>query len=145
MSTTNRPPQDLSLNNLTVSGTTALNVAKINHLLVNNLVTSQTPFSVTPSANFVLQNENNKRFGDIVQLSFSGIITGDIGNVPVVAGSIPLEFAPHNTVFGISCQNPLGIIVMKVDPTTGVIQTCPSGFPFPIGSYDVSINTTYFT
>jgi len=141
MSTTNKPPTDQSFNNLSVSGTTALNVAKINNLIVGNMVTS--PFSITPSANFVLNNDYSKRIGNIVQLSFSGVLTGNIGSVPVVAGSIPLEFVPSNTVFGISCQSPQGIIVLKVD-STGVIQTCPSGFPFMDPSYDVNINTTYF-
>jgi hypothetical protein len=87
MSTTNKPPTDQSFNNLSVSGTTALNVAKINQLIVGNMVTSA--FSMTPSANFVLNNDYSKRIGNIVQLSFSGVLTGDIGNVPVVAGSIP--------------------------------------------------------
>ena len=142
MSSSNFPPRDQAFNNLAVPGTSALNVAKINQLIVGNFPPSEI-IPISPSANFVLGNNNSKRIGNIVQISFNGVVTGDVGNLPVNVGNLPQNVLPSNNVFGISCQMPSGIVLTSID-SNGLIQTCPSGYPFPVGSYNININTTYF-
>jgi hypothetical protein len=78
----------------------------------------------------------------MVQISLSGNITGDVAATQVPMGNIPLEFSPLNDTFSITCQIPQGILVFKLD-SSGFMQTCQSGFPFPIGTYPVSINIVY--
>ena len=80
--------------------------------------------------------------GNIVHISFSGNVTGDIATFQIPIGNIPQEVAPLNDTFSITCQIPAGILVFKLD-SAGLIQTCVSGFPFPIGTYPVSINIVY--
>lgn len=142
MSTTNRPPQDQSLNNLVVSQHTTLNYAQINRLTVGTLNAAEIPLELVPSASFALSTNNSKVVGQVAQVSFQGVVTGDVGGTNVPIGSIDPAFAPSNGVFGAFCNMPAGIIVVRLD-SNGMLETCVTGFPFPVGSYDINLCMTY--
>lgn len=134
------PPKDLVLNNLVVCDNATMNKVKINKLDFNTFGSTVIPLD--PSFAFELTQNNSTITGNIVQISFSGNVTGDIANFRIPIGNIPLEVAPLNDTFGITCQVPAGILVFKLNPS-GLIETCVSGFGFNIGTYPVSINILY--
>jgi len=138
-------PKDLSLNNLVVCGNTALASAKIGNLKIGRI--SDAPVPITPTANFTLDSNASMAIGNIIQVSFSGVVhstlTNNVATMRVPLATIPANLAPLNPVFGTSCQDPQGILVFRLD-STGLIETCPSGFPFPApADYPISSNLLY--
>ena len=134
------PAKDLVLNNLVICDKAVINDATIKKIKIGNFDSSVIPFTSSP--NFALTQNNSSISGNMVQISLSGNITGDIAATQVPMGNIPVEFAPLNDTFSITCQIPAGILVFILD-SSGFMQTCINGFPFPIGTYPVSLNIVY--
>jgi len=103
---------------------------------------TSTLISFTPAVSFTLSSNNSQRVLNIVNISISGTVTGDVGGLIVPIGTISNSFPNNIIVMTITCVAPFGILVGRLN-TNGTIETCPSGFPFPIGSYSISINITY--
>ena len=103
---------------------------------------SSVPIGFTPAVGFTLTANNSKRIGNIVNINFSGTVTGDIGGSILPIGNISGSFPLIDIPVVVGCVPTGGVIVAQIHPT-GVVETCPTGFPFPIGSYTINFNTTY--
>jgi len=142
MSTLNKPSSDLSLNNLVVSQHSVLNYAQINRLTVGTLDAVTIPLELTPAASLALVENKSKIVGQVAQVSFEGSVTGDIATTNVQIGTIDPAYAPSNSVFGAFCNSPAGIIVVRLN-SNGILETCPTGFPFAPGTYMINVCLTY--
>jgi len=139
MASSQTPPKDLALTNLAVQDSlVARNITAVS-IVASSILQPQIPISFTPSADFVLTENNSVKSGDLVQLSLNGVLTGDLGTQSLVLGTIPASLAPRNAVGGPQFRPPFGIMIVFVEPD-GTVTTHPSGFPFPIGSYDIGVN-----
>ena len=86
---------------------------------------------------------NSKQIGNIVNINFTGTTQSiNITAGPVVLGSISGSFPLIDIPVPVGCEIP-GIVIAQI-LTSGVVETCVTGFPFPISTHVINFNTTYF-
>ena len=112
------------------------------HDNLTGLLNDSTPIGLTPANFFTMVTNNSKKIGNIININFTGTLFGDIANLMVPIGNISDSFPLIDIPVAVGCEVPIGVIVAQIK-TNGMIVTCPSGFPFPIGSYTINFNTTY--
>ena len=79
---------------------------------------------------------------NMVNISISGVVTGDVGGTAVLFGSIPQAFAPTNAIVVPFACTPFGILVGQLT-ASGEFITCVTGAPIPIGSYNITVSMFY--
>lgn len=143
MSAAGQPPKDLALSNLVVTGKSIHGDLIANHIHANNITLQAQHIEFTPSDFFVLHRNGCVKQTTVITVSFSGIITGNVGAGVLPIGFINSKYAPvNNIIIPVACSPPNGVIVAQLN-TSGEVETCVTGAPFPNASYEISFTATY--
>jgi len=149
MSSTNFPPRDLSLTNLSVKGPSLNSKIITNELITNRLQAlsiNTVHFEITPAPGWSIVNGDSELLlNHIVSVNYT--IRADasitVGALPVVMASLPSVLAPKSHVTVPCVSLAVGQIFLSTLDSAGVITLLlPSTGPLT-GPFDVCFNVMY--
>jgi len=105
--------------------------------------TDPIPFTPAPNVT-VLRNSSQDTNGIVsILLDVELVDNGTLAGAPVLLGSIPEFYGPAVPVSGTKCELSLPAITIAELDSDGTWTACPTGFPYPAGTYRFPLTRTY--